>query len=240
MGHFWSPEEEYVPMATTSVPSTSAQGASSATITVTNPFSSVQHLIDDNLLDGVERVYSTSEAARFFDKSNQWLYWGMRNGIFTYPPDTPLSVDDVVIHRQTSARGKVTAISQKTLTVVWDASSLEYEVDPSEVFKLITPERIGKGGRRRFTLPVIRDIALSCYWRGNLSEDQYWAVRAESTDPENGSVRKESWRYNSPEEAEMARKELVEGNSSVEANIVHCIGLRQILARIVAAQRGEY
>lgn len=77
------------------------------------------------MLAGVERVYSTSEAAKFFGKSNQWLYWGMRNNIFTQPSGAT-----------------------------------------------IEPERIGKGGRRRFTLPVIRDIALSCYRRGNLKEPE--------------------------------------------------------------------
>lgn len=87
-------------------------------------------VVDDELantgvLAGVEKVYSTSEAAQFFGKSNQWLYWGMRNNIFTNP----------------------------------DGSKIE-------------PQRIGKGGRRRFTLPVIHDIALSCYRRGNLKEHE--------------------------------------------------------------------
>jgi len=80
---------------------------------------------EQEVLAGVEKVYSTSEAAKFFGKSNQWLYWGMRNNIFTHPDGT-----------------------------------------------VIVPERIGKGGRRRFTLPVIRDIALSCYRRGNLKEPE--------------------------------------------------------------------
>ena len=81
------------------------------------------------LLEGVEKMYSTAEAAQFFGKTNQWLYWGMRNKIF---------------------------------------------VDVNG--NLIEPIRIGKGGRRRFTLPIIRDIALSCYRRGNLKEDGLRAV----------------------------------------------------------------
>ena len=75
------------------------------------------------MLSGVERFYSTSEAAKFFGKSTQWLYWGMRNNIFTYENGSP-----------------------------------------------IVPHQIGKGGRRRFTLHVITEIALSCRRRGNLKE----------------------------------------------------------------------
>lgn len=84
---------------------------------------------DDELLAGVEKVYSTAEAAEFFGKSNQWLYWGLRNNIF------------VDVNGQT-----------------------------------IGPHRIGKGKRRRFTLPIIREIALACYRRGNLKEDELKAI----------------------------------------------------------------
>lgn len=93
------------------------------------------------LLAGVEKVYSTSEAAKFFGKSNQWLYWGMRNNIFTNP----------------------------------DGSEIE-------------PERIGKGGRRRFTLPVIRDIALSCYRRGNLKEPELKDIMVKIARAEQGET----------------------------------------------------
>ena len=79
----------------------------------------------NKMLSGVERFYSTSEAAKFFGKSTQWLYWGMRNNIFTYEDGSP-----------------------------------------------ITPHQIGKGGRRRFTLHVISEIALSCRRRGNLKESE--------------------------------------------------------------------
>ena len=89
------------------------------------------HFNQESLLYGVEKVYSTSKAAAFFGRSNQWMYWGLRNGIFTYK----------------------------------DGSA-------------ILPERIGKGGRRRFTLPIIREIALSCYRRGNIKEDELYEIMA--------------------------------------------------------------
>lgn len=89
---------------------------------------------DADLLSGVDKIYNTEDAAAFFpgksgkdghSKSDQWMYWGLRNNIFVYS----------------------------------DGSSIE-------------PHLIGKGKRRRFTLPVIREIALSCYRRGNLKEDE--------------------------------------------------------------------
>lgn len=90
-----------------------------------------QHFDKEILLTGLEKVYSTSDAARFFGRSNQWMYWGLRRAIFTYKDGTP-----------------------------------------------IEPERVGSMGKRRFTLPIIREIALSCYRRGNLTEEELEAVMA--------------------------------------------------------------
>jgi hypothetical protein len=89
----------------------------------------VAALSDEELMADadVDPVFSTSEAAEFFDRSNQWLYWGLREGVFTRSDGTP-----------------------------------------------IDPERIGDpdSGRRRFTIPIIREIAKSSYRRGNLNPDQ--------------------------------------------------------------------
>ena len=47
----------------------------------------------DISLAGIPRVYTTEEAAEFFDKSPQWVYWGLKprekggGGLFYYPPD---------------------------------------------------------------------------------------------------------------------------------------------------------
>ncbi len=79
-----------------------------------------------------EKFYSTSEVARFFGRSVQWVYRGLRGEIFVHP----------------------------------DGSVIE-------------PARIGTGGRRRFTLPVLRDMARSCYRRGILSEAQLERLLAE-------------------------------------------------------------
>jgi mRNA-degrading endonuclease toxin of MazEF toxin-antitoxin module len=79
-----------------------------------------------------EKYYSTGEVAKIFGKSVQWVYWGMRDKVFTYP----------------------------------DGSVIE-------------PIRLGKGGRRRFTIAVVREMARSCYRRGTLSEARLKDILAE-------------------------------------------------------------
>lgn len=44
---------------------------------------------------GVEPIFSTSEAAEFFDRSSQWLYWGLREKIFTTEDGTPVVPDRI-------------------------------------------------------------------------------------------------------------------------------------------------
>ena len=61
--------------------------------------------------------------ARIFGRSTQWVYWGMRTGVFT--------------------RADGTAIE---------------------------PLRVGANGRRRFTIPVLQEMAHACHRRGILNE----------------------------------------------------------------------
>jgi hypothetical protein len=86
----------------------------------------------DTLLDGVEKIYSTSQVARFFGRTPQWVYWGLDENkpIFTYKDGTPIRPDT------------------------------------------------GKNGWRRFTLPLIREIALSVYRRGNMTEEDLQGIMA--------------------------------------------------------------
>jgi hypothetical protein len=94
----------------------------------------IPDITDEELLQeaGVEQVYSTNDVADFFDRSNQWLYWGLRSEdgkppVFSYEDGTP-----------------------------------------------IVPERVGDPtiGKRRFTVSIIEEIALSAYRRGNLNPEQ--------------------------------------------------------------------
>lgn len=59
--------------------------------------SSVKSLSDEELMvdAGVEPIFSTTEVAEFFDRSNQWLYWGLREGIFTDDDGNPLVPDRI-------------------------------------------------------------------------------------------------------------------------------------------------
>jgi hypothetical protein len=86
-----------------------------------------------------EKYFSTTEAAQFFCKSVQWVYWGLREKVFTRLDGSP-----------------------------------------------IEPLRIGNGGRRRFTVGVLREMARSCYRRGILSEDQLKEVLAKLSRAEHG------------------------------------------------------
>lgn len=86
---------------------------------------------EESLLDQVEKRYSTSQAAAFFGRSPQWIYWGLRKDIFTYKDGTP-----------------------------------------------IVPERVGKNRRRVFTLPLIREIALSHYRRCCLDDEELETIMA--------------------------------------------------------------
>lgn len=92
----------------------------------------LEDLTDEELLAeaGIEPVYSTIEASQFFDRTSQWMYWGLgrdkKGPVFIYP----------------------------------DGSAIE-------------PDRVGTGpnARRRFTLPIIKEILKSCHRRGNIDPD---------------------------------------------------------------------
>lgn len=42
----------------------------------------ISQLRPDELMEKKEQIFSTSEAAEFFDRSSQWIYWGLREEIF--------------------------------------------------------------------------------------------------------------------------------------------------------------
>lgn len=94
-------------------------------------------LFSEQALSGVDKIYNTEDAAAFFpgksgkdgkSKSDQWMYWGLRNKVFIYADGSPIEPKQI--------SGK------------------------------------GKRNRYRFTLPIIEEIALSCYRRGNLKEEE--------------------------------------------------------------------
>ena len=114
----------------------------------------VEQMSDEQLLAeaGVEPIFSTSEAAEFFDRSNQWLYWGLREHVFTHEDGSP-----------------------------------------------IDPDRIGDPvkGRRRFTVPILKEIMKSSYRRGNVDQDQLKSIMRRIKFAEKGIEwrEQEGWKY---------------------------------------------
>ena len=135
---------------------------------------------------GVDPIFSTSEAAEFFDRSNQWLYWGLREGVFTHADGT-----------------------------------------------LIEPERIGHPvrGRRRFTIPIIKEIMKSSYRRGNLGPEQLKTIMRRVRYAQEGVEwrEREGWKYIhlSRNRYRWVRPELVEKDSKGNWVVKPGVKLRQ-------------
>lgn len=119
-----------------------------------NPTRTADQMTDAELIReaGVDPIFSTTEAAEFFDRSNQWLYWGLREGVFTEADGTP-----------------------------------------------IDPDRIGHPvrGRRRFTIPILKEIMKSSYRRGNLDPEQLTVIMRRIKFAEQGVEwrEREGWHY---------------------------------------------
>lgn len=105
---------------------------------------------------GVGRWYSSTEAAAFFDKTVQWLYWGMR-----HPPNggrlfvRPVTRPDGTQVTELDASGRAVPV-----------------IEDIPVPRLGDPAR----GKRRFDIPTIREFAKSAYHRGNIKEPKLTAV----------------------------------------------------------------
>lgn len=57
-----------------------------------DPLDRLDHMSDADLLAeaGIEQIFSTSETAEYFDRTNQWLYWGLREKIFVDQEGNPI------------------------------------------------------------------------------------------------------------------------------------------------------
>lgn len=117
-------------------------------------------MTDEELMTdaGIDQVYSTSEVAEFFDRTTQWIYWGLRPAEDGGPPP--------FVHEDGTP---------------------------------ISPERIGspETGRRRFTLPIITEIMMSSYRRGNLEPDELRTVLRRIKFAQDGVDwrQREGWHY---------------------------------------------
>lgn len=101
-------------------------------------------------LSGIEPVYSTEEAACFFGKSPQWLYWGMKprvegedptgGGLFYYPDGRPIEPQRI---------GKK-GIRRFTLDVIKDMSVALYQrgtIKPDELKEIIRRIHLARTGQ---------------------------------------------------------------------------------------------
>lgn len=120
------------------------------TTTTLDPASrQIEDISDAELLAeaGIEPFYSTTEAAQFFDKTNQWLYWGMgrdaKGGtpVFVTPDGKPIVPDRV--GETGNARRRF------TLSIIKEILLSNYRrgnVEPEELKKILRRIRINELG----------------------------------------------------------------------------------------------
>lgn len=99
---------------------------------------------ESTLMAGIERWYSAAEAARFFNRSNQWIYDRLNKGKFRYRNGDPI----VPIYTNTD----------------------------------------GKKPRARFTLELIREMALSLHRDGPVKMDELTVIMSRVAAAELGEV----------------------------------------------------
>ncbi|ACH62150.1 hypothetical protein MYRNA_181 [Mycobacterium phage Myrna] len=111
----------------------------------------IEDISDEQLLAdaGIVPFYSTTEAAQFFDKTNQWLYWGLRkevNGepvepVFIYPDGTPIEPERVGDPREGRRRFTLPIIKAILLS-----NYRRGNVEPDELKKILRRIRINELG----------------------------------------------------------------------------------------------
>jgi hypothetical protein len=90
---------------------------------------------------GIEPIFSTTETAEFFDRSNQWLYWGLRNKVFTDRDGNPLDIDRIGDPK--SGRRRF------TLPIIDDILQSSYRrgnIEPDELVRILRRIRIARAG----------------------------------------------------------------------------------------------
>lgn len=77
---------------------------------------STKNLLGNRILveQGMEPTYTTSEAAEFFDKTSQWLYWGERNDFFTDEDGNPIRPERVGGRSRPRRRFTLTTLKEIT------------------------------------------------------------------------------------------------------------------------------
>lgn len=121
-----------------------------------------------------ERHYSSSEAASFFNKTVQWLYWGMRHA----PHGGRLFVRPVL----DDDGNQIVCLHDDDGEPIFDEHGEPILDGPKDKMRPLIEDipvpRIGdpRTGNRRFDVPTIREFAKSAYNRGNIKEPKLRAV----------------------------------------------------------------
>lgn len=90
---------------------------------------------------GLEPIYSTTEAAEFFERSNQWLYWGLRNGVFEDDDGNSIDPDRIGDPKTGRRRFTLTIVKQILLS-----SYRRGNIEPDELTRILRRIKIAKAG----------------------------------------------------------------------------------------------
>lgn len=71
-----------------------------------------ENLSDRDLVAGIERWYSTAEAAAFFDRTSQWLYDRWKRGKLTMPDGSPIFVHRIGTGPRATRRYTLDTVSE--------------------------------------------------------------------------------------------------------------------------------
>lgn len=153
------------------------------------------------------------------------------------PPATPRAKGSGRLEKSYSSKEVATQFFGKsTQWLYWGMRDEDPDGNPIEpVFSYpdgtpIEPIKIGKGQRRRYTLPIIKEMAAACYRRGNLKEEGHWEAIGKKGNTK-VSARGASQQAAS---AEFRRTYGFE-----ETRVAFVPGLREVIDKIEAAERSE-
>lgn len=146
--------------------------------------------MQSDVMIGVDRHYGTTETAELLGRSKQWMYYCVRHNKFAYPPTWHVRSSHSTTWHQCAEtpyeklKGKFISVDEPDLilsTLSENEQDMEWR-NANDTLRyryfadLIHPIMVGR--RRRYSLPIIREIALSCYRQGNFKEDELKSVLA--------------------------------------------------------------
>jgi hypothetical protein len=145
---------------------------------------------------GVDRHFSTEDTAEILGRSKQWMYFCVRHAKFTTSPVwhvSPARTEARDWHPCTANPhdkltlpdgGRFVCVEEPELTLAVlgeHEQSLEWRNERDTLrwkYFAVDIRPIMVGRRRRYSVPIIRNIATACYRQGFFDEDELRAVLA--------------------------------------------------------------